>query len=424
MVSSQGKRVIVKTTDKEMLCSSPSELMQSFHEEQIFHLINNFLSFEACLYHEVLPLGVDNNDLLLGMVNPEDSVAAEYARRIFSYLNFTLKTQPLEAATHQQILSNYLQRSRIPQASPQQQERLLVDENTATSQESCSSNPKSEDIEQDAILLEPYQQTTFILDDTAALQMPLPDQEEIPAQPETASLSQPNFTNSLKSQKVNTQIAISAPVTSIVTLPEDIPILELEPTNLSLSTAELGKLPARQLLAQLLGRVLVGGIGRLYFERQQQQGRILWSENGVLQSVLEEMPLFHFQELIDELKQLAGLSSETVTESKQVDIERRYQQQHLLLRLRFMPGVRGEEATLQVLQGAALKFYQQKQLNHLKRDVVTISQQLAQKLLQLQNHLQRHYGLNSQQLEAVAALTQVVESLEAQVQTLTPEVKK
>jgi hypothetical protein len=36
-----------------------------------------------------------------------------------------------------------------------------------------------------------------------------------------------------------------------------------------------------------LGRVLIGGIGRLYFERQSEQGRILWSQDGVLQSVLE-----------------------------------------------------------------------------------------------------------------------------------------
>ncbi|MEB3180304.1 MAG: pilus assembly protein PilB [Nostocaceae cyanobacterium] len=416
MVSSQGKTAANPARFTENISNAQNNLIQSFNEEKIFQLINNFLSFEACLYHQVLPLGVDKNHLWLGMVNPDDGAAVEYVCRIFCYLNLAVKTQPLEAATLRQILSSYLQSAKKSKETPPPPEGLIVTEKTSKAN-------ASEDTVPETIQLEPYGQTTFILDDTAALEMPLSDQPEIPVLPEPISSSPPQLINSSTSQKVNTQLAISAPVASVATLLEDVPALEIEPISTSLTAAELAQLPARQLLAHLLGQVLAAGIGRLYFERQQQQGRILWSENGVLQSVLERLPLNYFQELIDELKQLAGLSTESVTESKQRDIERRYHQGHLLLRLRIIPGITGEEATLQVLQGAALKFYQQKQLHRLSQEVLTISQHLGQKLQKLQNRLQRHPDLKERQIGTVAALSQVVEHLEEQLQVLGNELQ-
>ena len=51
-------------------------------------------------------------------------------------------------------------------------------------------------------------------------------------------------------------------------------------------------------------------------------------------------------------------------------MERLYENTHLLLRLRINPAPLGEEANLQVLRGAALKFYQKQQLSKLSLDAL------------------------------------------------------
>ncbi len=181
----------------------------------------------------------------------------------------------------------------------------------------------------------------------------------------------------------------------------------------------LPKLPPKQLLAELLGRVLAGGIGRLYLERQPYQGRILWSDNGVLQSVIENLPLSVLQGVMNELKRFAGLPVTTLVEAKQIEKECLYKQNRLLLRLRVMPGMYGEEATLQVLRGAALKFYQQQQLGHVSRDALGIAQQFSLKLHELQQRLTLNSSLQSEQIDNLTALSQLMKNLDQQINTLT-----
>jgi len=146
--------------------------------------------------------------------------------------------------------------------------------------------------------------------------------------------------------------------------PTQLSVLNVEALHLSSPVEVLATLPAPQLLQELLGRVLLDGIGRLFFERNQSQGRILWSQDGVLKSVLEGIDIVLFQEVIDELKRLTDMPVCPVEQPKQVEVERIYQETHLLLRLRVMAVDGKEEATLQVLRGAALRFYQQQQLSN------------------------------------------------------------
>ena len=76
--------------------------------EQMFQLIDSILPFEACLYHQVLPLSLKGTQLNLGMVNQEDSAALDYVRRILAYMNCSLVPQPISAERHQTALSAYL----------------------------------------------------------------------------------------------------------------------------------------------------------------------------------------------------------------------------------------------------------------------------------------------------------------------------
>ena len=118
------------------------------------------------------------------------------------------------------------------------------------------------------------------------------------------------------------------------------------------------------------------------------------------------------------MKRFASLPVITLTEPKQVEKEYQYQQEHLLLRLRVMPGMHGEQATLQVLRGAALKFYQQQQLARLSDDTTVISQQLKHKLHELQKQFLFKSNLNSQQLKVVATLNSLLDNLDSQIKIL------
>jgi hypothetical protein len=88
-----------------------------------------------------------------------------------------------------------------------------------------------------------------------------------------------------------------------------------------------------------------------------------------------------------------------------------------LLRLRFMPGMYGEEATLQVLKGAALKFYQKQQISRLSRDAVGISQQLRYKLHELQEQMLQNPNVSAEQLESLTVLNRLLSNLDNQIKT-------
>lgn len=389
------------------------------HTEQMFRLIDTTLSFEACLYHQVLPLALEDSCLKLGMVNPEDTAALDYVGRILSYMNLSLVSHPIDLETHRATLSAYLNYTRTSQPATEQVQSAL-----------CTDSPAVEATaqllgEETAIADADKAESTLIWHQTEALDIQSTNQDsQIPTPAPTAPLQ------SNDSQELN-QVAQPLPLWEPIPN-SNLPVLEVQAAHLSSPVEVLATLPAQDLLQELLGRVLAGGIGRLYFEREfSQQGRIIWSQDGVLQSVLEELPLPVFQEMINELKRLTHLSLVPVQEPLQVEIECLYNQDRLLLRLRVMPGMHGEEATLQVLRGAALKFYQQQQLSRLSRDALGIAQQLQGKLNELRERAYLNStSLSNQQLEALPALNHLLENVEQhlkalkELQTQPPDDKK
>jgi hypothetical protein len=199
--------------------------------------------------------------------------------------------------------------------------------------------------------------------------------------------------------------------------PTQLSVLNVEALHLSSRVEVLATLPAPQLLQELLGRVLREGIGRLFFERHQSQGRILWSQDGVLKSMLEGIDIVLFQEVIDELKRLTDMPVCPVEQAKQVEVERIYQNTHLLLRLRVMTVGGKEEATLQVLRGAALRFYQQQQLSNLSRDALRLAEELQRKVNQIRDRTR----LSPVPLEGLPALEQVIRNVDDQIEALLHE---
>ncbi len=396
MLSSEGELINTTANRQQVLTATQSKWEQEGEREQIFQLMDSFLSFEACLYHQILPFSLKDNKLLVGMVHPQDTEALDYIGRILSYINCSMVIEAIAADAHRRILSAYLNHKNTSQLDAQQADHQI----TVTIADSFITGDADYESQHLPTFTAPETQTSEHSWQPVDLPPPNPDN---PSQ----------FSTFLTSGNTGQQRD-----TSEAPLVENLPILPVEVIELFSPVEVLATLPPKKLLEELLGRILAGGIGRLYLERQPYEGRILWSDNGVLQSVLDKVPLSVFQGVLNELKRFASLPITKVAEPKQVEKECLYQKTRLLLRLRVMPGIYGEEATLQVLRGAALKFYQQQQLTRLSRDALGISQQLSFKLHELQERLFLNRGLDPEQLEALVTLNQLVKSLDQQIKRL------
>ncbi|MEL7245847.1 MAG: pilus assembly protein PilB [Cyanobacteria bacterium J06573_2] len=380
---------------------------QQLERLQIFRLIEEgILCFEACLYHQILPVKLEYNTLLLGIVNPKDKVALDYVNSILSYLKIAVSIQSVSADTHRIILSEYLSYKNASEESKLSAKKTRIDGNSTRK---VANALITENLEEELV---PGDNTLILFDSSNGLSFKNLSNKE---RKKPAFATPLNNVSKQKSDRKKTDTNIFEIVSA-----ENLPVLRL-PLPESFSDDDLLPiLPPKTLLNELLARVLEGGIGRLYLERQTYQGRILWSLNGIVQSVVEELPLSAFQGVLNELKRLSSLPSMTLNQAKQVEIECLYQKQRLLLRLRVMPGMYGEEATLQVLRGAALKFYQQQQLTRISRDALGTSQQLSYKVRELQQRLALNTkDLNPEQLEAIESLNEIVEDLERRLKILT-----
>lgn len=473
--------------------------------QQLFILIDGVLPFEACLYYQVLPLYVDSDRLILGMVNPYDSAAMDYVRRIISYHKYRPIAHTISSEALQAVLSAYLsysgsqasqktgsgfsQKSRSPYSSSKSRSKqphldhnaqptYIVDspedlnlelpgEFLATLSETSASLPQYS--------IDPSERTTVLTNDvpdTPVPAAPLPFQADQldPLEPldplDLSELPEPNPSAPLEPTQPIGAVALpmglvdgqgqqaeAQPLENLQTdaqqhspavnslgiseaeyVPRDphasempsallqpIPPLKVRLNHLNEPIESLANLPPPVFLQELLGRVLVAGIGRLYFERQHRHGRILWSQNGVLQSVLERLDLQQFQGIINELKLLAHLSLLPITQSRQTETERLYNHTRILLRFRFSSTVSGEEATVQILRGAALKFYQQQQVVSLERDALGIARQLQTKLNEIRDRARSESGDASMRLDVLPALSQILKNIEEQVDHMQPE---
>lgn len=192
-------------------------------------------------------------------------------------------------------------------------------------------------------------------------------------------------------------------------------MLNLTANYLSSPVEMLAELPPPELLQELLARMLLGGIGRLFFERHAQDGRIVWSQDGVLQSVMDQLPVSTFEGVIQALKAMANLPMLPIHQPHQTEIEYLYDRSRVLLRFRFMPSAHGEEATVQVLRGAAMKFYQQQQISKLEKDAVTIAQQLQNKLNEIRSRAYSDPALIESHSKILPRLSELLQHLEKEL---------
>jgi type II secretory ATPase GspE/PulE/Tfp pilus assembly ATPase PilB-like protein len=400
--------------------------VEQLNIEQMFILIDGVLPFEACLYYQVLPLFLEGSHLNLGMVSPEDTAASDYVRRIISYLNYTLVPRRISSEALQAVLSAHLSHagSHRPPAQPGRSPAGGRNPGRPRSKPPVNRNLQATlvvDSPESLNLTDIHERENSNTAPSPPPEIPFVPPQDAGAQPSAQpELAQPNPQNALLALPEPEQPEQEHSPASVPLL-NSLPALDVQAKYLSSPVEVLATLQSKELLQELLGRILFGGIGRLYFERQQQHGRILWSQNGVLQSVIDKLDVTTFQGVINELKRMTQIPSISVDKPKQAEIERFYQQTRLLLRFRVMPTAHGEEATLQVLRGAALKFYQQQQLTNLGRDALDIAKQLQLKVDEIRDRARTSSNFSADRLEALPALNQLLHYIEAELEQLQVE---
>jgi len=352
--------------------------------ELAFRLVDSILPFEACLYHQILPLSLEGSRLKLGMVNMDDTAALDYVRRILAYMNCSLVPQPIASDVHYAALSAYLnyadKQKKIANPNPQPVARRIAKKLAEHSAKRPPEPPPMPDAGTNP---------TFVVDSPTELP-PTPARDRAARLPEDAThIVDLTGMHGAEFGEMAAPLPAAPPSPAAESL--SLPVLAIAPQHLTAPPEVLMSLLPPQLLTELLGRILTWGIGRLYLARQQRFGRILWSQNGVVQAVLEECSLSLLEAVLIELKHLVHCAIAPVTKPRQFELARLYQGEQILLRVRFMPGAHGEEATVQVLRGAALRFYQQQQLVALGQDVLTMAQQLQTKVIELYTQSHTHH---------------------------------
>lgn len=366
----------------------------------VYALIDSILPFEACLYYQVLPLTIEGSRLVIGMVNPDDHVAMEYVKRQLAYINYSITTQAIASDWHRDLLSKYLShhaKTRQQPATPAASVRPAAKVSKSTGDEQNN-------------------RPTLIVDRPDQFLEENRDRENPPvvaARPAPVeSSSKANQTAGESPESTTTDPLAPSPLST--------PPLHLQVDERHKESGELtlAALSPKDLMHALLSKVLKEGIGRLYFERKPQGGRILWSKDGVLQSVVESVDAIAFQGVINEFKLLTHLSLIPVHKPRQVEIERLYQDTRLLLRFRVMPTANGEEATLQVLRGSALRFYQQQQIDKLGRDALNTAQTLQMRLNAIRDRARQNLTYSPARSETLPALIELLKQMEIQVQEM------
>lgn len=347
--------------------------------EQMFLLIESILPFEACLYYQVLPLSIEGSVLNLGVVNPDDTSAADYVRRQVSYINCSIVSQPVSSDWHREILSKFLSHSAKNRQASQQ--------------------PDSQQKSASSFVEHP---TLVVGAPTEIIEHTRPKKVETPRrQPSTAApVSPPSPPLQIDLPKADSTMEQS--LVSPVKKKKGLPAFE------QLNPKELTQTLLKQLITQ-------EGIGRLYLERRRGNARILWSKDGVVQSVMADISSQLFQGVINELKRMMSVALIPVRKPKQVEIERIHNQKRILLRFRVMPGDHGEEATLQILRGAALKFYQQQQIDSIGRDALGIAQDLQYRIDELRVQAQRNLDAQDTKHKTLPAIMNMLRQMEQQL---------
>ncbi len=401
--------------------------------EQIINLIQSILSLEHCLQYQIIPLSLEQDCLTLGMVNPEDKTALDFVRPIVRALGYTLNIQRIDSYAHQLVLAAYLKQNHTMEQtqadiSPQTSVKKSQDSAMTVVDMPFESNLNSQENDLDS-------KETIIAED---LENPT-SRPEISAEDSKSTIYAPIQEDTAEADSFSQLFADLtlelALVPEVQTEPnrqskksesdqnrERVPNLDLDPfldfdistlsENYCLTHESLKTLTPQQLWQELFANILNGSISKLNLERNRDRGRILWSQDGIVQSSVDDVSLSIFQALINEIKTLAKFPLEPLQKTKKVAIERHYQQERLQLRIDACPSQWGDEITIQVLRGKALKLHERQQIKKMSDRALLLAQKLTKTLTTMRT------CFNSSEIENLSELKKVRQEIHCQLELI------
>ena len=378
-----------------------------------FDLIDVVFPLEFCLHYQILPLELSSEHLVLGMVDPKDKETIQYVTPIIDSLGYSFHIQFINAQTHQLVLATYLKLAPKNTVSGHS-ERLTEIVTTSTTVEHkpqeitakpSHNAPTLFDIPKEEITAKPSHNAPTLFDIpkeeiTAKPSHNAPTLFDIPKE-DLKKFAEQNINekatfivenkNEVDREEVPSQIFFGKSqinqiesndniATKIKPPPEQKLILNVPTNNLDRPTEQLKKLPPELLWEELLARILTEGIGRLYLQKQHRYGRIICSNNGVIQFSLDNVTHSLFEEIIKEIKNMVKMPLNSLEQSKKIAVQRYYNYERILLRIEFFVGKFGEEITIQVLRGQALRFYEQRQADKTIEQAIYLGQKLEKTL--------------------------------------------
>ena len=156
-------------------------------------------------------------------------------------------------------------------------------------------------------------------------------------------------------------------------VPNQNPELKAQDEILNCSNPEI-------LWQQLLSKIVSGQVDKLYFQHKENFGSILSSEGGAVSPLMSQIKIAVFKAVVNEIKVMAKLPLEKLDKYRKVAIPKLYKKERVLLRVEFFPSRFGEEITMQMLQGEALKFYQQRQADRTMEQAISLAKKLEKAL--------------------------------------------
>ena len=381
--------------------------------EAAFNLIDVVFPLELCLHYQILPLELSSDHLVLGMVDPKDKETIKYVTPIIDALGYCFHIQYIDPQIHQLVLAAYLKLApkNTSLSSSDRSSEVVANSTLVESipqeivQKPSHNSPTLFDIPKEEITAKPSHNSPTLFD--------IP-KEEITAKPSHNSptlfdipkeavenYSEQNIheratfivenKNELNREKVPSQILFSEPQINNIefhhnTFVETKPpldrnqVLNISTDNLDRPTEQLKSLPSELLWEELLARILTEGIGRLYLQKHARYGRIICSNNGVIQFSLDNVAFSLFEGIIKEIKKMAKMPLTVLKKNQKLAIQKYYNHERILLRIEFFVGKFGEEITIQVLRGQALRFYEQRQADKTIEQAIYLGQKLEKTL--------------------------------------------
>jgi hypothetical protein len=407
------------------------------NSKEIFQLIDQVFPLDSCRHYEVLPLKLDGNHLVLGMLDPHNEESKKFANSIAKVFKYDLEVQLIDLQTHQIILANYPQNA--TQSNRQQQDdnktiidagfnpnaplkgsnhRQLVDSTPTIVSHSAAFTTDRSDIEPELSDLPADLDFLKDLDLT-----PKPREQLAKAKTDaTATLFEipPEFINQHPANNLDYKATIVGNHSAeLLTSKSDNDLeIALGEAQISQLIAEtLGKTASKKLepettdflpklSSQLSWQRLLEQAFKHHSEyitltRYSDRGGIITEKDNSVQSSLDRVPLPIFCSLIDEIKRMAKLPPNTASHPQKLVLERFYQEERILLRLEFSVQQQTEVVGIQILRGVALKKYEQQQMDRISEQALDLAQQLEKTLRRIQACFDSAELTNIQELQAI-----------------------